>query len=71
MIAIEDYGLGVNEKELAHLKDKYVRGSGTDKIEGAGLGLYIADYLMKMMKGALVIENGKNGFLVKVYLLIH
>ncbi len=71
IIAIEDYGLGVNEKELAHLKDKYVRGSGTDKIEGAGLGLYIADYLMKMMKGALVIENGKNGFLVKVYLLIH
>lgn len=71
IIAIEDYGLGVNEKELAHLKDKYVRGSGTDKIEGAGLGLYIADYLMKMMKGALVIENGTNGFLVKVYLLIH
>lgn len=71
IIAIEDYGLGVNEKELAHLKDKYVRGSGTDKIEGAGLGLYIADYLMKMMKGALVIENGKNGFWVKVYLLIH
>ena len=71
IIAIEDYGLGVDEKELAHLKDKYVRGSGTDKIEGAGLGLYIADYLMKMMKGALVIENGKNGFLVKVYLLIH
>lgn len=71
IIATEDYGLGVNEKELAHLKDKYVRGSGTDKIEGAGLGLYIADYLMKMMKGALVIENGKNGFLVKVYLLIH
>ncbi len=71
MIAIEDYGLGVNEKELSHLKDKYVRGSGTDKIEGAGLGLYIADYLMKMMKGALVLENGKNGFLVKVYLLIH
>lgn len=71
IIAIEDYGLGVDEKELAHLKDKYVRGSGTDKIEGAGLGLYIADYLMKMMKGALVIENGTNGFLVKVYLLIH
>ena len=70
MIAIEDYGLGVDEKELSHLKDKYVRGSGTDKIEGAGLGLYIADYLMKMMKGALVLENGKNGFLVKVYLLI-
>lgn len=71
MIAIEDYGLGVDEKELPHLKDKYVRGSGTDKIEGAGLGLYIADYLMKMMKGALVLENGKNGFLVKVYLLIY
>lgn len=68
VIAIEDCGGGVNEKELSRLKEKYVRGSHTEKTEGAGLGLYISDYLMKMMKGALTVENGEHGFLVKVFL---
>lgn len=70
IIAIEDYGGGVDEQELLHLKEKYVRGKHSTIIEGAGLGLYIADYLMKMMKGALTIENGKHGFLVKVFLSV-
>lgn len=70
VIAIEDYGGGVNEQKPDKLKEKYVRGSHTEKVEGAGLGLYIADYLMKMMQGAITLENGEHGFLVKVFLSI-
>lgn len=70
MIAIEDHGNGISERELLHIKEKYARGSNSVGLEGAGLGLYIADYLMKMMQGALTVENGTHGFAVKVYLAV-
>lgn len=61
-IAVEDFGGGVPKEELPTLKEKYKRGSNTQNIEGAGLGLYISDYFMKEMRGSLTIENGERGF---------
>ncbi len=66
MVDIEDYGGGVNKSELPFLKDKFKRGSHTDDIEGAGLGLYISDYFMKKMRGILTIQNGCNGLIATV-----
>ena len=65
-IFIEDYGKGVKEKELPVLKEKYMRGSNTGNIEGAGLGLYISDSFMKEMGGNMVLENGADGLKVTV-----
>lgn len=65
-ISIEDRGGGVREEELPLLKEKYKRGSDTENIEGAGLGLYISDYFMKEMQGELMIENGQQGLRVTV-----
>lgn len=70
LVSIEDYGGGVSKEELPLLKEKYKRGSRTEQIEGAGLGLYISDYFMKEMKGELVVENGQNGLRVTVRLAI-
>lgn len=36
-VSVEDYGGGVREEELPHIKEKFKRGSGTEHIEGAGL----------------------------------
>lgn len=60
-IIIEDFGGGVSREELPALKEKYKRGSNSANVEGAGLGLYISDYFMKEMGGALEIENGEHG----------
>ncbi len=65
-IFIEDYGKGVEEKELPVLKEKYMRGSNTGNIEGAGLGLYISDSFMKEMAGDILLENGIDGLKVTV-----
>ncbi|MDE6421336.1 MAG: HAMP domain-containing histidine kinase, partial [Lachnospiraceae bacterium] len=65
-VRIEDHGGGVSAEELPRLKEKYRRGSNSNKMEGAGLGLYISDCFMKEMQGELVIENGADGFAATV-----
>ena len=67
-VSIEDYGGGVKEEELPHLKEKFRRGNNSGNVEGAGLGLYISDYFMREMKGELDVRNGKKG--LKVTLLL-
>lgn len=60
-VSVEDYGGGVSEEEPPHIKKKFRRGTNTEGIEGAGLGLYISDYFMQEMKGELDVQNGKKG----------
>lgn len=66
LVAIEDFGGGVPEEDIAVIKEKFRRGSNSANNEGAGLGLYISDYFMKEMGGDLLIENGAHGLNVTV-----
>lgn len=69
-VEIEDHGGGVIAEELPLLKEKFRRGSNTQGIDGAGLGLYISSVFMTEMKGDLIIENGQNGLKVSVIILL-
>lgn len=69
-VAIEDFGGGVSAAELPTLKEKFKRGSNATNIEGAGLGLYIADYFMQAMNGELKIQNTERGLKVTVCLAL-
>lgn len=69
-VSIEDFGGGVDDSELPLLKEKFKRGSNTNNVEGAGLGLYIADYCMKKMQGRIDIENGSTGLKVTVFVAL-
>lgn len=66
IIEIEDFGGGVPNSELPYIKEKFKRGGNAAKNEGAGLGLYISDYFMSEMGGALYVENGSHGLKVTV-----
>lgn len=68
VIRISDEGPGVNEEELPLLKEKYRRGSNTSEKDGAGLGLYLADFFMEKMDGKIGLRNLEPGFEVAVYL---
>ncbi len=70
-VGVEDHGGGVDAAELPLLKEKFRRGSNTKDIEGAGLGLYIADYCMKEMQGRLDIEKGSTGLKATVRVALH
>ena len=62
-VRIADHGPGADPAELPLLTEKFKRGSGTQDKDGAGLGLYLADYFMKAMNGRLLLES-EGGFAV-------
>lgn len=62
---VRDYGPGVPEDELSLIANKFYRGKNWRESDqdGNGLGLYIANTLMKKMNGELIPES-RDGFIV-------
>lgn len=57
LITIKDSGQGIEEAELNQIFDRFYRGSKTNKIFGAGLGLAIAKATVGIHKGAIKVES--------------
>ena len=70
VIRISDEGPGVKEEELPLLKEKFRRGSNANDKDGAGLGLFLADYFMEKMNGQLGIKNLDKGLEVSLYIRV-
>ncbi|MBQ3265623.1 MAG: HAMP domain-containing histidine kinase [Ruminococcus sp.] len=54
-IVIADNGCGINPEDLPKVKDKFYKAN--QKINGSGIGLAVADEIIKMHKGTLEIES--------------
>ncbi|NGP58452.1 HAMP domain-containing protein [Paenibacillus thiaminolyticus] len=63
-IDIMDYGNGVSQEELPLLFNKFYRGHNIASHSGAGLGLFISQYLMQSMQGDIECYNRDDGFTV-------
>lgn len=61
-VKLQDYGSGISEEERLLLTQKYYRGANSKGKSGSGIGLYVADYLMKKMDGELRIVFCEEGF---------
>lgn len=57
LITIKDDGQGIKKEEIEHIFDRFYRGSKTDKVFGAGLGLAIAKATVGIHKGAIKVES--------------
>lgn len=67
LISVTNSGCSLKEEELPHLFDSFYRGSNADKVEGSGLGLYIAKSLMRLMDGDVFAQvNGDEFQIVAV-----
>ncbi len=58
-ISITDEGCGVPHHELARIFDKFYRAAGSERIKGAGLGLYIAKLLTEAMGGKITVMSNR------------
>lgn len=70
-VCIKDFGNGVQKEEEVFLTQKYFRGKNAREKEGSGMGLYIAEYLMKGMGGKLICHSKENEwFEVEIWLAL-
>lgn len=56
---IRDYGPGIPEDELPHVKMKFYKGSS--KARGSGIGLAVCDQIVELHGGRLTLENAPGG----------
>ena len=56
---IRDYGPGIPEEELPHVKMKFYKGSS--KARGSGIGLSVCDQIVELHGGTLTLENAQGG----------
>ncbi len=69
VISIEDSGIGVDEKDLPHIFDRFYRGekSRSSNLGGLGIGLTIVKELVYAQNGRIQIESpGRNGTKVTI-----
>jgi signal transduction histidine kinase len=58
-INVRDYGHGIPEAELPHVKEKFYKGSSKDR--GTGIGLAVCDEIISLHDGSLEIDNAVGG----------
>ena len=58
-ISIRDYGRGIPEGELPHVKEKFYKGSSKNR--GTGIGLSVCDEIITRHGGELKIQNADGG----------
>lgn len=59
VIRIRDYGPGIPEEELPHVKMKFYKGSS--KARGSGIGLAVCEEIVTMHGGRLDLANAEGG----------
>ncbi len=58
-IRVRDYGHGIPEAELPHVKEKFYKGSSKNR--GTGIGLAVCDEIISRHKGSMTVENAVGG----------
>jgi signal transduction histidine kinase len=57
MVAVADHGIGIPASDLAHLFERYHRGSNVSGIVGTGVGLYLAKTAVDLHHGTVEVQS--------------
>lgn len=69
IVVIKDTGIGIPEKDLPHIFERFYRGSKTAKTLGSGLGLAIAQGIIRAHHGNIkVLSRAGKGTTVTIHL---
>ena len=59
IITVRDFGPGIPEADLPHVKEKLYKGGS--KARGSGIGLAVCDEIIRLHDGTFTIDNAKGG----------
>lgn len=72
IIKVIDQGNGFSPEQLAHIFEPYATNRSPENPEGIGLGLYITNYLTKLLDGRIdIISNPAGGTTVELTFPLH
>jgi signal transduction histidine kinase len=57
VVAIEDQGIGIPEKDIDRLFERYHRGSNVSGIVGTGVGLYLVKMVVDLLGGSVAVDS--------------
>jgi signal transduction histidine kinase len=57
VVAVSDRGIGIPPSDLAHLFERYHRGSNVSGIVGTGVGLYLVKMAIDLHRGTVEVES--------------
>lgn len=60
MLSVQDYGIGIPQKDQANLFESFSRASNVGDIEGTGLGLVIVRQFIEMHQGKVEVHSEEN-----------
>jgi two-component system, OmpR family, sensor kinase len=57
VVSIEDRGMGIPERDLEHLFERYFRASNVSSMVGTGVGLYLVKMVVALHQGDVTVES--------------
>jgi two-component system OmpR family sensor kinase len=57
IVAIQDRGIGIPDKDRERVFERYYRGSNTSGIVGSGVGLYLVKTIVELHEGRVTLES--------------
>jgi two-component system, OmpR family, sensor kinase len=57
IVAVEDHGIGIPERDRQRVFERYYRGSNTSGIVGSGVGLYLVSTIASLHKGSVQLDS--------------
>jgi signal transduction histidine kinase len=57
VVAVADRGIGIPASDLAHLFERYHRGSNVSGIVGTGVGLYLVKTTVELHHGTVDVQS--------------
>ncbi|MDR3486894.1 MAG: ATP-binding protein [Bradyrhizobium sp.] len=57
IVTVQDHGIGIPQKDLAHVFGRYNRGSNVSGIVGTGVGLYLVRMVVDLHGGTVAVES--------------
>jgi len=56
-VTVEDQGLGIPERDIDRLFERYVRGGNVAGTVGAGVGLYLVKLVVELHRGTVIVSS--------------
>ncbi len=58
-VRVRDHGIGIAERDRAHLFERYFRGSGAVGVAGSGVGLHLVAMVLELHGGTIEVESSE------------